>query len=45
MAWKYGHKTIRTGKAWTDNDGDTAPSNWGSWSDAAEDCRRAGMGS
>jgi hypothetical protein len=33
MAWKYGHKTIRTGKAWTDNDGIQHPANWGSWSD------------
>ena len=34
MAWKYGHKTIRLGKAWTDNDGIQHPANWGSWSDA-----------
>jgi hypothetical protein len=34
MAWKYGHKTIRTGKAWTDNDGIQHPANWGSWTDA-----------
>ena len=33
MAYKYGHKTIRTGKAWTDNDGIQHPANWGSWSD------------
>jgi len=33
MAWKYGHKTIRLGKAWTDNDGIQHPANWGSWSD------------
>lgn len=33
MAWKYGHKTIRAGKAWTDNDGIQHPANWGSWSD------------
>jgi hypothetical protein len=34
MAWKYGHKTIRLGKAWTDNNGVQHPANWGSWSDA-----------
>tara|TARA_E500000178_G_scaffold353862_1_gene420944 strand:+ start:296 stop:793 length:498 start_codon:yes stop_codon:yes gene_type:complete len=34
MAWKYGHKTIRPGKAWTDNDGIQHPANWGRWSDA-----------
>jgi len=34
MAWKYGHKTIRLGKAWTDNDGIQHPANWGRWSDA-----------
>ena len=34
MAWKYGHKTIRLGRAWTDNDGIQHPANWGSWSDA-----------
>lgn len=33
MAWKYGHKTIRAGRAWTDNDGIQHPANWGSWSD------------
>ena len=33
MAWKYGHKTIRLGKAWADNDGIQHPANWGSWSD------------
>ena len=33
MAYKYGHKTIRAGKAWTDNDGIQHPANWGSWSD------------
>jgi len=33
MAWKYGHKTIRLGRAWTDNDGIQHPANWGSWSD------------
>jgi hypothetical protein len=34
MAWKYGHITIRAGRAWTDNDGIQHPANWGSWSDA-----------
>lgn len=34
MAWKYGHKTIRLGKAWTNNDGVQHPASWGSWSDA-----------
>ena len=33
MAWKYGHKTIRAGKAWTDNNGVQHPASWGSWSD------------
>ena len=33
MAYKYGHKTIRLGRAWTDNDGIQHPANWGSWSD------------
>ena len=33
MAWKYGHKTIRAGKAWTDNDGIQHSAQWGSWSD------------
>lgn len=34
MAWKYGHKTIRAGKAWTDNNGVQHPASWGSWTDA-----------
>ncbi len=34
MAWKYGHKTIRAGKAWTDNNGVQHPASWGRWSDA-----------
>lgn len=33
MAWKYAQKTIRLGRAWTDNDGIQHPANWGSWSD------------
>ena len=33
MAWKYGHKTIRLGRGWTDNDGMQHSAQWGSWSD------------
>jgi len=33
MAWKYGHKTIRLGRGWTDNDGVQHSAQWGSWSD------------
>ena len=33
MAYKYGHKTIRLGRGWTDNDGIQHPANWGNWSD------------
>lgn len=33
MAWKYGHKTIKLGKAWVDNNGIQHPANWGVWSD------------
>ena len=33
MAYKYGHKTIRLGRGWTDNYGIQHPANWGSWSD------------
>lgn len=33
MAWKYGHKTIRLGRGWTDNDGIQHSAQWGSWSD------------
>ena len=32
MAWKYGHKTIKLGKAWVDNNGIQHPANWGVWS-------------
>ena len=34
MPWKYSGKVIRVGKSWTNNDGVTHPSNWGTWSDA-----------
>ena len=34
MAWKYGHKTIRLGRGWTDNNGVQHSAQWGSWSDA-----------
>ena len=33
MAWTYNDSVIRAGKSWTDDDGITHPSNWGSWSD------------
>jgi len=33
MAYKYGHKTIRLGRGWTDNDGVQHSAQWGSWSD------------
>jgi hypothetical protein len=33
MAWKYGHKTIKLGRAWVDNNGIQHPANWGIWSD------------
>ena len=36
MAWKYGHKTIRAGKAWTDNDQIQHPANWMLWDDATK---------
>jgi hypothetical protein len=32
MAYKYSGRIIRAGKAWTDNDGITHPSNWMVWS-------------
>jgi hypothetical protein len=34
MPWKYSGRVIRVGKSWTNNDGITHPSNWGTWSDA-----------
>ena len=33
MAYKYSGRIIRAGKAWTDNDGITHPSNWMRWND------------
>ena len=33
MAWKYGHKTIKLGRGWTDNNGIQHPANWSIWSD------------
>jgi len=33
MTWKYGHKTIKLGRAWVDNNGIQHPTNWGIWSD------------
>ena len=30
--WKYGTKTIRQGKGWSDNNGVRHPSNWHIWS-------------
>ena len=33
MAWMYNDSVIRAGKSWTDDNGITHPSNWGSWSD------------
>jgi hypothetical protein len=36
MAYKYSGRIIRTGKAWTDNDGIQHPSNWMLWDDATK---------
>ena len=33
MAWTYNNSVIRAGRSWTDDNGITHPSNWGSWSD------------
>lgn len=33
MPWKYNNKTIRAGRAWTNNDGVQHPANWMIWSD------------
>ena len=30
--WKYNSRTIRTGKAWTDDNGVQHPANWHVWS-------------
>jgi len=34
MAWKYGQKTLRGGKAWVDDEGFKHPPSWVQWSDA-----------
>ena len=34
MAWKLNNKTIRAGRAWTDNNGVQHPKTWMRWSDA-----------
>ena len=35
--WKYGNKTIRENKAWTDDNGITHPRNWHIWSAAEKE--------
>jgi hypothetical protein len=34
MAWNYNNRVIREGRSWTDDNGVTHPTNWGSWSEA-----------
>ena len=34
MAWKYNNRTIRAGKAWTDDNGIKHPNVWMRWTDA-----------
>ena len=34
MAWKYGERTLKVGKGWTDNSGTKHPYNWMIWSDS-----------
>ena len=34
MAWKYGDRTLKVGKSWTDNSGTKHPYNWMIWSDS-----------
>jgi hypothetical protein len=41
MAWKYNDRIIRIGRAWTNDDGITHPTNWAIWSD--EDKASAGL--
>jgi len=36
MAYKYSGRIVRTGKAWTDNDGIQHPANWMVWDDATK---------
>ena len=31
MAWKYGERTLRVNKGWTDDDGTQHPSQWVTW--------------
>ena len=34
MAWKYGERTLKVGKGWTDSNGYKHPYNWcNSWTD------------
>ena len=35
--WKYGDRTIRPGKSWTDSNGTQHPGNWNIWSKAEKD--------
>jgi hypothetical protein len=37
--WKYGDKTIRPGKPWTDSEGTQHPGNWNIWSKAEKDAK------
>ena len=37
MVWKYEGRTIRPGKAWTDDKGTQHPGNWNIWSKAEKD--------
>ena len=41
MPWKYKNRTIRVGKAWTDDNGITHPNVWMRWSD--DDKAAAGL--
>ena len=34
MAWNYNNRVIREGRSWTDDNGVTHPTSWGSWSEA-----------
>ena len=34
MAWKYGNRTLRVGKAWVDDENFKHPYRWVQWSDA-----------
>ena len=34
MAWKYGQKTLRVGKAWVDDEGFKHPPSWVQWTDS-----------